>query len=62
MRGTATGECTIVIDSTVPDDSARWYDLWQAAVAVDGICARKGQAGEAKFLGKIEYSRVVSIG
>ena len=55
LRRTATERCTITIYSTVPDDSASWYELWQAAVAVDGMCARQGQAGKARFLG--EFSR-----
>ena len=35
LRRTATERCTTTIDSTVPDDSASWYELWQAAVTVD---------------------------
>ncbi|KAM0796842.1 hypothetical protein BDR22DRAFT_892781 [Usnea florida] len=32
----ATGKCKITFDTTAPDDKASWYDLWQAAVALDG--------------------------
>ena len=28
-----------------------WYDLWQAAVALDGMCARSGKTGKSRFLG-----------
>lgn len=49
---TATGDCTITIDTTVPEDTASWYDLWAAAVALDGMCARNGRPGKARFLGE----------
>lgn len=48
----ATGTCSITIDTTAPDDTASWYDLWQAAVALDGMCARAGKAGKSRFLGE----------
>ena len=48
----ATHTCTITIDITAPDDKASWYDLWQAAVALDGMCARKKRAGTSRLLGK----------
>lgn len=47
-----TGQCTITIDTIAPDDKAEWYDLWQAAVALDGMCARGGRMGKARFLGE----------
>lgn len=52
----ATGKCSITIDTTVPDSEASWYDLWQAAVALDGMCARAGKMGKARFLGQFLYS------
>ena len=48
----ATNTCAISIDITAPDDEASWYDLWQAAVALDGMCARVGRTGKARFLGR----------
>ena len=48
----ATNTCAIAIDITAPDDEASWYDLWQAAVALDGLCARAGKVGKARFLGR----------
>ena len=44
-------------------DSASWYDLWAAAVALDGMCARSGKEGQAFSLGKMEqkWSRGVSF-
>ena len=52
----ATGKCSFTVDTTAPDDAASWYDLWQAAVALDGMCARTGRAGKSRFLG--EYAVV----
>ena len=49
----ATNTCAIHIDIIAPDDRASWYDLWQAAVALDGLCARKGRTGKSRFLGKL---------
>lgn len=46
-----TGRCSFTVGLTAPQDSACWHDVWQAAVALDGMCARKGQAGLAEFLG-----------
>ena len=51
----ATGQCKITIDTTAPDDTASWYDLWQAAVALDGMCARGGRTGKARFLGEFFF-------
>lgn len=49
----ASGGCTITIDTLVPDDKASWYELWAVAVALDGMCARGGKTGQARFLGKL---------
>lgn len=46
------GECSITVDITAPEETASWYDIWQAAVALDGKCARFGGTGLARFLGK----------
>ena len=49
----ATNTCAIHIDIIAPDDKAAGYDLWQAAVALDGLCARKGRTGKSRFLCKL---------
>lgn len=46
-----TGQCTIVVGVTASGETASWYDIWQAAVALDGMCARSGKAGLSRFLG-----------
>ncbi|KAL6721796.1 hypothetical protein ACLMJK_000901 [Lecanora helva] len=46
-----TGKCKIIIDITAPDDIAQWYDIWAAAAALDGMCARGGRTGKSRFLG-----------
>ena len=33
-------------------DSASWYDLWAAGVAVNEMCVRKGKLGTADNLGE----------
>jgi len=53
----ASGGCTITIDITVPEDKVSWYDLWAAAVALDGMCARGRKTGQARFLGKLRSIR-----
>ena len=55
LRRTVTEKCTITIDSTVPDDSASWYELWQAAVAVDG--QGKGRLEKREFLVSFHVER-----
>ena len=46
------GTCKIKIDIVAPEDSTSWYNIWGAAVALDGMCARGGRAGKVRFLGK----------
>lgn len=46
------GECTIMVDVTAPEVRASWYDIWQAAVTLDGKCARSGKSGLARFVGE----------
>ena len=48
--------CTIVIDTIAPSDQGSWYDIWSAAVALDGMCARFGQTGRSRFLGRLIIS------
>ena len=48
----ATNMCAFSIDITAPDDKATWYDLWEAAVALDGMCARAGRTGKARLIGE----------
>lgn len=56
MPRLATNTCAISIDITAPDDKASWYDLWQAAVVLDGLCARVGKTGKARFLGRFSVA------
>ena len=48
------GRCRITVDtiSAGADDITSWYDLWEAAAALEGICARVGRRGIAYALGK----------
>lgn len=31
----------------------QWYDIWAAAVAVNGMCVRNGKTGKATGLGEL---------
>ena len=33
-------------------DTENWYQIWAAAVALRGICARQSRSGVARLLGK----------
>ena len=52
---TATGRCTIIVSSHPGQrDRVSWHDLWEAAVAMDGMCVRGSMRGAlAPFLGKM---------
>ena len=36
-------------------DASPWYDIWEAAVAIYGICARVGMTGIARNLGESRW-------
>ena len=55
----ATNRCALHIDIIAPDDKASWYDLWEAAVTLDGMCARQGRTGKSRFLGRIRLSHLL---
>ena len=46
-------QCTIEIDTTLPIERVSWYDIWAAAVAINGICIRSGKTGKATDLGEL---------
>ena len=56
-----TGRCAITIElaDAAPQDVSSWYDIWQAAVALDGMCARGSMVGTARLLGA---GRRLSVG
>ncbi|KAI4180410.1 MAG: hypothetical protein LQ346_007001 [Caloplaca aetnensis] len=33
-------------------ETASWYDIWAATVAISGMCVNKGKGGSSSFLGK----------
>lgn len=43
--------CVLGIDTRGPLEDVSWYDIWQAAVAVTGMCVRDGKTGKATDLG-----------
>ena len=45
-------QCTIEIDTTLPMENVSWYDIWAAAVAINGMCIRSGKTGKATDLGE----------
>ena len=60
LSSPATATCAFIVATTGSYETATtaaWYDSWQAAVALDGMCARGGQAGTARFLGEFTRQR-----
>lgn len=45
--------CLLTIDTTGPVEYVSWYDIWAAAVAVNGMCVRIGKTGKAMGLGEL---------
>ena len=37
-------------------ENVSWYDIWEAAVAINGMCVRRGQTGKATDLGELRLS------
>ena len=54
----ATGSCVSTVNFVEGGDieKARWFDIWAAAVAVERMCVRKGNAGIAFGLGMCSSS------
>lgn len=44
--------CALEVDTTGPVENVSWYDIWAAAVAVNGMCVRSGKTGKATGLGE----------
>ena len=40
-------------DTTGPVESVSFFDIWAAAVAINGMCVRRGKTGKAIGLGKL---------
>lgn len=47
--------CQVIIDATAPVETASWYSLWEAMVAIDGMCVRQGKMGSAYLLGDLGH-------
>lgn len=43
--------CMAMIETLGPTDVSSWYDIWQAVIALDGMCVRNGQVGTARRRG-----------
>lgn len=48
--------CVLGVDTTGPVESVSWYDIWAAAVALTGMCVRRGKIGKATGLGELRES------
>ena len=53
-------QCTIEIDTTLPIENVSWYDIWAAAVAINGMCIRIGKTGMAADLGELRLSNNIA--
>ena len=54
-------QCTIEIDTTLPVENVSWYDIWAAAVAINGICIRSGKTGKATDLGELRLFNDIDV-
>lgn len=43
--------CAIVVDLAAPEDTGSWYDIWQAAVAVEWDVREGWEGGEGEVPG-----------
>ena len=50
------GACKLRIFTTGSIDITSWYKVWEAAVAVYHLCARRGLAGYATRLGELYFT------
>ena len=48
----AGSRCVMTLDLNYDISRASWFDVWQAAVAVDTLCITQGQAGLAYHVGE----------
>ena len=57
MKSTVDGDCHTQIDSDSDRvaDVTSWYEIWQAVVAIDGMCLRFKRAG-GTYVGKTSDS------
>lgn len=55
------GNCQFIIDSTLGSDTSSWYEVWQAMVAINGMCTRYGKLGIAYALGKSRSTATVWV-
>ena len=44
-------KCMAIIETLGPTDVSSWYEIWQAVVALEGICVRNGLVGTARQRG-----------
>ncbi|KAL8715697.1 MAG: hypothetical protein Q9225_006304 [Loekoesia sp. 1 TL-2023] len=53
--------CSLVVNTRGPVDSARWYDIWGAATAIDAMCGRQlpNKGGVATGLG--EHGNIFAV-
>ena len=40
-------------------EKVSWYDIWEAAVAINGMCVRRGKTGNATDLGELRLSNYI---
>lgn len=45
MVSAADGQCFLEVTIEGPSATARWYDLWGAAVALNTVCIKRGYEG-----------------
>ena len=49
-------KCAFTIKPTGSSDTATWWQFWEAAVQLTGICVRSGKGGKSSGIGEFKAS------
>ena len=48
----ADGLCAMTISTLGLSDTASWWEMWQGAVQLNGVCVKAGKKGKNPAIGK----------
>ena len=48
--------CAMTIKLTGSSDTAKWWQFWEAAVQLTGVCVRGGKGGKSSGIGESKAS------
>ena len=49
-------KCAMTIKPTGFSDTAKWWQFWEAAVQLTGVCVRGGKGGKSSGIGEFKAS------